>query len=274
MNATYEDYKRSAEFIFEKIGERRPEVIIIAGSGLETIGQRISDPVKIKYGEIPGFPTSTVSYQKGELWCGEIEGKTVLLMNGRFHFYEGWDMNKIVYPIYVFKLMGIEKIIVSNASGAINESFTVGQITAVYDHIKLCAESPVRGVNIPELGKRFFEMQSVYDKEYIRIAKECAEQIGFTLKDAVYAYMTGPQYETVAEIKMLKALGADVVGMSTVPEMIAASHCGMRGLCISVCTNMAAGLSVETPDEDEVVVNAHKAQEHFVSLIVNVLKRI
>ncbi len=272
--AKYEDYKKSAEFITEKIGARRPEVVIIAGSGLDTIGEKIENPIKIKYGEIPGFPTSTVSYQKGELWCGEIDGKTVLLMNGRFHFYEGWDMNKIVYPIYVFKLMGIDKIIVSNASGAINQNFSVGQITAVYDHIKLCAESPVRGENIPELGKRFFEMQSVYDKEYIKTAKECANELGFELKDAVYAYMAGPQYETRAEIKMLKTLGADVVGMSTVPEMIAASHCGMRGLCISVCTNMAAGLSEETPDEDEVVVNAHKAREHFVNLIVNVLKRI
>lgn len=273
MALEYKDYKASADFISDKI-KMKPDVAIIAGSGLGDIVQKIKDPIVIKYADIPGFPVSTVSYQAGELWCGYIEDKAVVVMNGRFHYYEGWEMYETVYPIYVFKIMGIEKLIVSNASGAINTSFDIGGITVVYDHIKLCAESPVRGKNIPEFGKRFFDMQTVYDKEYIAIAKREAQKLGFELKDAVYAYMAGPQYETPTEIKMLKTLGADVVGMSTVPEMIAAAHCGIRALCISVCTNMAAGLSEEKPDEDEVVVNAQKAKERFVGLITNVLKEI
>lgn len=275
----YEDYKKSADYIKENIREI-PDTAVILGSGLGGYAESLVNPVVIKYGDIPNFPKSTVPNHKGELIFGmvidgEKDGyKPVLVMNGRFHFYEGYSMEDTAYPIGVFYLLGIRNIIITNAAGGINLTFHPGDLVCVYDHIKLTSESPVRGANIPEFGARFFDMQNVYSKDFIEKAKECAVRQGFSLKDGVYAYMAGPQFETPAEIRMLRALGADLVGMSTVAEVIQASQCGIKVLCISCVTNYAAGVTNEPLTHEEVVGVGEEIAGKFKKLIDGILLRI
>ena len=275
----YEDYKKSADYIREKL-DTLPNVAIILGSGLGNYAERLVNQKIIKYEDIPNFPKSTVYNHKGELVYGEIiddetdEKRAVLLMNGRFHYYEGYSMEETAYPIGVFYLLGINKIIITNATGGINRTFKPGDLVCVYDHIKFAAESPVRGANIPEFGARFFDMQSVYSKDYIALAKECALKQGIVLKDGVYAYMSGPQYETPAEIRMLGALGADLVGMSTIAEVIQAAQCGMKVLCISCVSNYAAGMTNEPITHEEVVTIGEEISHKFKRLVDAILYKI
>ena len=275
----YEDYNKSADYIREKL-DTLPNVAIILGSGLGNYAERLVNQKIIKYEDIPNFPKSTVYNHKGELVYGEIiddetdEKRSVLLMNGRFHYYEGYSMEETAYPIGVFYLLGINKIIITNATGGINRTFKPGDLVCVYDHIKFAAESPVRGANIPEFGARFFDMQSVYSKDYIELAKECALKQGIVLKDGVYAYMSGPQYETPAEIRMLGALGADLVGMSTVAEVIQAAQCGMKVLCISCVSNYAAGMTSEPITHEEVVTIGEEISHKFKRLVDAILYKI
>ena len=275
----YEDYKKSADYIREKL-DTLPNVAIILGSGLGNYAERLVNQKIIKYEDIPNFPKSTVYNHKGELVYGEIiddetdEKRAVLLMNGRFHYYEGYSMEETAYPIGVFYLLGINKIIITNATGGINRTFKPGDLVCVYDHIKFAAESPVRGANIPEFGARFFDMQSVYSKDYIELAKDCALKQGIVLKDGVYAYMSGPQYETPAEIRMLGALGADLVGMSTVAEVIQAAQCGMKVLCISCVSNYAAGMTNEPITHEEVVTIGEEISHKFKRLVDAILYKI
>ncbi len=270
MERSYEGYKSSADYIRARIKET-PKMAIILGSGLGDYADRLTDTTVIPYREIPNFPVSTVWYQKGELVFGYIEGVPVLAMNGRFHYYEGYEMWQAAYPVGVFKLLGIEKLIVTNASGGICPDYRPGDLVCVYDHIKLCADSPLRGHNIPEFGARFFDMQSVYDKELRTIAHQAAEELGMTLHDGIYAFMGGPQYETPAEIRMLSKMGATLVGMSTVPEIIFAAQCGIRVLCISCATNMAAGVTGAVIDEDEVVEMGKQISSRFQALVTKVI---
>lgn len=269
----YADYVSSAEYIRDKAGCDH-EIAVILGSGLGGFADLLNNKVVIKYADIPNFPVSTVSYQKGELVSGEINGKRVLAMNGRFHYYEGWEMWETAYPIFVMKLLGIKKLIITNAAGGIGDKLSPGDLVCVRDHIKLAADSPLRGSNIPQFGERFFDMQSVYDREMAQAAHDEADVIGFELKDGVYAYMGGPQYETPAEIKMLRLLGADVVGMSTVPEVIAAAQCGIRVLCISCVSNMAAGITGAAITEEEVLETGKIIGERFEALVTGVINRI
>lgn len=275
--ARFSDYRESADFILSRIRET-PDVAIILGSGLGDFADRLSGQVVIPYREIPHFPVSTVSYQKGELVFGELDGKKVLAMNGRFHYYEGWEMWQTAYPVGVFKLLGISKLIITNAAGGIGyndgRELRPGELVCVNDQIKLAPMSPLRGANIEEFGARFFDMQSVFDREFIRIAHEVADKQGFELKDGVYAYMSGPQYETPAEIRALKLLGANLVGMSTVAENIFAAQLGIRVLCISCVTNMAAGITGAAITEDEVVEVAASIASKFERLISGVIDRI
>ncbi len=280
--ATYNDYKESAEYILSKIAAK-PDIAVILGSGLGEFAERLSDAVVIPYREIPHFPTSTVSYQKGELVCGKLRyengtEKTVLAMNGRFHYYEGWEMWQTAYPIGVFKLMGIDKLIITNAAGGIgyNDDRVIepGDLVCVTDQIKLAPMSPMRGANIPEFGERFFDMQSVFDKDMRALAKDCAAKRGYTLKEGVYAYMSGPQYETPAEIQMLKILGANLVGMSTVAEVIFAAQVGIKVLCISCVSNMAAGITGNPLTEQEVLDTAATISERFKMLLSDVIEQI
>jgi len=279
MKYKYEDYKKSAEFIKEKL-PKIPDTAVILGSGLGIYADNLVNQVVINYEDIPNFPQSTVSNHKGELIYGEIlirepeeydKFKPVLIMNGRIHYYEGYEFEDTAYPVGVFSLLGITKLVITNAAGGINASFNPGDLVCVYDHIKLTSESPVRGVNVPEFGARFFDMQSVYSRDLIAKAKECAIDNGFALKDGVYAYMSGPQFETPAEIRMLRAIGADLVGMSTVAEVIQAAQCGIKVLCVSCVSNYAAGIGKELLSHEEVVETSGEIAGKFKKLIDSVV---
>ncbi|MBO4220618.1 MAG: purine-nucleoside phosphorylase [Clostridia bacterium] len=262
-----ETYRQSAEFIRNAIGQRQPKTAVILGSGLDTIAEKCEDRIIIPYSEIPNFPISTVDYQKGELICCNIRGVPILLMNGRFHFYEGWEMWQSAYPVVVMKLLGIESLIISNASGGITDAAKPGTFVLIKDHIKLCAQSPLRGLNIEDIGTRFPDMQNAYDRDLLDEAERISAENGIPVTRGVYAFMSGPQYETPAEIKALGILGADVVGMSTVPEVIQAANCGIRVLCISCVSNKAAGITESPLTSEEVLENAAKIAPQFEKLV-------
>ena len=278
QKAVFSDYRESADFISERIGGEKPDAALILGSGLGDFADRLEGQIVIPYREIPHFPISTVSYQKGELVFGRLNGKKILAMNGRFHYYEGWEMWQTAYPVGVFKLLGIDTMIVTNAAGGIGysdgRSMRPGDLVCVTDQIKLAPMSPLRGANIEEFGPRFFDMQSVFDKKLIALAHEVAAAQGFELLDGVYAYMSGPQYETPAEIRALGILGANLVGMSTVAENIFAAQLGIRVLCVSCVTNMAAGITGAAITEDEVVEVASSISSKFEALIGGVIERL
>lgn len=277
---TMQMYEASAEAISAAIrdaGIDKPALAVILGSGLGVYAASdcVTDKIILHYSDIPNFPTSTVSYQKGELVIGRVGGKTVLFFNGRFHYYEGWEMWQTAYPVNVCHLLGIENMIITNAAGGINtETLVPGDLVLLTDHIKLCADSPVRGRNESAFGERFFDLQAVYDDNIRATAHDCAKDLGMTLKEGVYAYMAGPQFETPAEIRMLRLLGADVVGMSTVPEIIAAAHCGMKVLGISCVTNLAAGVTGAPMTEEEVLDTSAKATGRFSALIDAVIRKL
>ena len=278
QKAVFSDYRESADFISERIGGEKPDAALILGSGLGDFADRLEGQIVIPYREIPHFPISTVSYQKGELVFGRLNGKKILAMNGRFHYYEGWEMWQTAYPVGVFKLLGIDTMIVTNAAGGIGysdgRSMRPGDLVCVTDQIKLAPMSPLRGANIEEFGPRFFDMQSVFDKNLVALAHEVAAAQGFELLDGVYAYMSGPQYETPAEIRALGILGANLVGMSTVAENIFAAQLGIRVLCVSCVTNMAAGITGAAITEDEVVEVASSISSKFEALIGGVIERL
>jgi len=277
---TMEMYEASAADIREKItraGLQPPSLAVILGSGLGTYAasDAVADRIVIPYRDIPNFPTSTVSYQRGELVIGQVGEKTVLFFNGRFHYYEGWEMWQTAYPVNICHLLGIDKMIITNAAGGINtDTLEPGDLVLLTDHIKLCAESPVRGRNEAAFGERFFDMQAVYDVNVRQTAHDCAAALGITLKEGIYAYMTGPQFETPAEIRMLRMLGADVVGMSTVPEIIAAAHCGIKVLGISCVTNFAAGVTGAPMTEEEVLDTSAKTTNTFCALLDAVIRKL
>lgn len=270
QRCTYNEYKESAEYIISQIKDT-PDIAIILGSGLGNYADKIEDPIVIPYRDIPNFPVSTVSYQKGELVFGSINGKKILAMNGRFHYYEGYEMWETAYPIGVFKIIGIKNIIITNAAGGISTDYRPGDLVCIYDQIKLSPDSPLRGKNIPEFGSRFFDMQRVYDKSLIALAHKKADELGIDLRDGVYGYMSGPQYETPAEIKMLSLMGATMVGMSTVAEVIFAAQCEIPVLCISCATNMAAGITGAAITEEEVLETGKRISENFSKLVTAII---
>jgi len=273
--AVFDDYRQSADYIADKIGHVKPDVAVILGSGLGAFASELSEQVVIPYRDIPHFPISTVSYQKGELVFGYHAGKAVLAMNGRFHYYEGWEMWQTAYPVGVFRLLGIDTVIITNAAGGIgyNDTRTLapGDLVCITDQIKLAPMSPLRGANIEEFGERFFDMQSVFDRNLQKIAADVAAKQGFVLKEGVYAYMAGPQFETPAEVRMLKLLGANVVGMSTVAETIFAAQLGIRVLCISCISNMAAGITGNAITQEEVLIVSRNIGTKFRGLLSGVI---
>ena len=230
-------YRESAEYIKSKI-KSTPEIGIILGTGLGGVVDGVEKEIEIPYSEIPNFPSSTVDSHAGKMIIGKLSGKDVLVMQGRVHFYEGYSMKELAVPVQTMKTLGVKTIIVTNASGGINYDYTPGEIVLISDHIKFDLESPLRGENPAELGDRFFDMCDAYSKEL----RDMAKDVDNSLKEGVYGYMGGPQFETPAEIRMLRILGADLVGMSTVPEVIVANHCGIKVLGLSCVTNMAAGM--------------------------------
>lgn len=266
------DYKQAAQYIKEKIGDKNPETAIILGSGLGVLKDDIENKVVIKYEDIPEFPISTVEGHAGELIIGELSGKTVIAMNGRFHYYEGYDIKETVFPIRVFALLGIKNIILTNAAGGINTNIKEGSFMVINDHLSFFAESVLRGKNEDEFGVRFPDMSEVYDKQEREKMKLIIEKHTGNSLEGVYAYMKGPAYETPAEIRALRTLGADAVGMSTVPEAIVARHSGMKVVAVSCITNMAAGVSNKKLSHEEVKETAERVKEEFKEIIKEYLK--
>lgn len=271
---SYKEYEQSANYIKEKIGKKTPKIAIILGSGLGTLSSEIEEKIVIKYNEIPNFPVSTVEGHAGELIIGKIEGKEIIAMNGRFHYYEGYDLKETTFPIRVFKLLGIEKLIITNAAGGINKEFKVGDFMVINDYLSFFAESVLRGKNLKEFGERFTDMSKTFDKDLSKKLKEIINKHTKRAQEGVYAYMKGPTFETPAEIRALRVLGADAVGMSTVPEVIVAHHCGIKSVAVSCITNMAAGVLDEVLSHEDVKKTAEKVKIKFGEIMKEYIKEI
>ncbi len=263
----YSAYQESADFIRQRIGKRHPRVLLILGSGLGFLGDEVEDAVCIDYGDIPHFRPSTAPDHKGRLVTGTLEGTEVMVMQGRMHYYEGYSPEEIVFPVRVAKLLGVEYMIVTNAAGAINKSYQVGDLMLIRDHIRIMGESPLRGENLPQFGPRFCDMTTTYDPALREMAGRLADKLGLRTQTGVYFYFPGPQFETPAEIVLARTLGGDAAGMSTVYEATAANHCGIRTLGVSLMTNMAAGILMQPLSGEEVNAAAARAKDSFTALI-------
>lgn len=249
----------------------RPQVGIVLGSGLGGYADNMEISCEIPYREIPGFPVSTVQGHDGKFLFGYVKSTPVILMKGRVHYYEGYPMEDVVLPVRLMGLLGADTVILTNAAGGINRTFQAGDLMLITDHISIAVPNPLRGENIDELGTRFPDMSYVYDPELQEAAKKTAARQGISLREGIYVQCSGPSYETPAEIRMLGALGADAVGMSTVCEAIAARHMGMKVCGISCITNMAAGILDQPLDHREVQKSADQAKEKFENLITGLV---
>ena len=266
MESSYEFFKVSADYV-KSIVPYTPEVAIVLGSCLGPFADTIEDPIVIDYKDIPNFLVSTVASHAGKLIFGTVAGKKVVCMSGRFHTYEGYDFEQLVIPVRLFKLLGVKATILTNAAGAVNVDYRPGDIMIVSDHIKLTGHSPLRGKNIEEFGPRFFDVSRMYTPELRAHALKCAEGTDLTVHEGVYYFFTGPQFETPAEIRAVRILGADAVGMSTVTEALTAAHCGMPLLCLSVMTNMAAGVLDRPLTDSEVDETAKTISTRFAAYV-------
>lgn len=269
----FENYQRATNYIKSKMGTISPKLAIVLGSGLGVLADEFENLITIKYKDIPDFPVSTVSGHAGELLIGTISGVPVIAMNGRFHYYEGYELDEVTFPIRVFHLLGINDLLLTNASGGINLDFQTGDFMVINDQLSFFAESALRGKNLEEFGTRFPSMSQMYDIDFSKKLFDIINKYTNRAQTGVYAYMKGPSFETPAEIKALRILGADAVGMSTVPEAIVAKHCGMRIVGVSCITNMAAGISsspsIETSElsHEDVQKTTDKVKYVFKNII-------
>lgn len=251
-----------------------PEILMVLGSGLGHMADGIENKIKIKYDSLEDFLVTDVEGHEGQFVFGDFKGKKVVMMQGRFHFYEGHSINESVLPIYVMKDLGVEKLIVTNACGGVNESFEPGDLMIINDHINFTGQNPLIGPNLSQFGPRFPDMSRAYDRDYMALTEKIAKKQNLDIKKGVYAMYTGPSYETPAEIKSYRILGADAIGMSTVPEVIAANHAGMRVLGISCITNMASGI-LDTPlSHEEVIKVSNKVKDIFTNLVSEIIKEL
>lgn len=262
--------QEAAEYVRARIGET-PRIGLILGSGLGGIAEVIEDKHVIPYGEIPHFVCSTAPGHKGQFVAGRFGGKPVICMQGRLHFYEGHALSDIIFPVRVMKQLGVTSLIVTNAAGGINTSFQVGDLMLIEDHINFMGTNPLIGPNDASFGPRFCDMTYTYTPALRQAAQEAAQSLGLTLQKGVYLGCTGPSYETPAEIRAFRTLGADAVGMSTVPEVIAASHCGLQVLAFSLITNMAAGILDQPLTEDEVIEIGNRRGSDLQRLITRIV---
>ena len=274
MHYTFEQYKESADYIRGQIGDFVPETAMILGSGLGYMGDEVQSAAAVSYADIPHFKVSTAPGHKGRLVFGTLEGKKVAVMQGRMHHYEGYSYEEVAYAVRVLRLLGAKTLIVTNAAGCVNTSWTPGDLMLITDHIKIFMESPLRGANIPEFGVRFPDASKLYTPALRQTAEEAAKELGIGLREGVYMYFPGPQYETPAEVRAARILGADAVGMSTAPEVITAGHCGMQVLGFTLLTNMAAGILDQPLSEQEVLDAGEKCRDKFSRLVLECLKRI
>ena len=270
----YEQYRESAEALRSRLGGFTPKVLLILGSGLGALGDQVEEPIVVPYAEVPHMKRSTAPDHKGQFVFGRLSGKDVAVMQGRLHTYEGWSFADVSYPVRVLRLLGAETLIVTNAAGAVNREFDVGDIMLITDHIKLFGVSPLCGPNLDEFGPRFPDMSHVYTPALREKARKAAQNLDIRLRQGVYMYFPGPQYETPAEVRLARTLGADAVGMSTVPEAITAAHCGMNVLGFTLCTNMAAGVLDQPLSGEEVIAAGQAAGPRFTALVKACLEQI
>jgi len=280
MTSYYEQAKEAADALRAKLGGRQPKLALILGSGLGDLADTVENAVKVPYDEVPHFPVSTVEGHAGRFVVGELEGKTVIVMQGRFHYYEGYPMRKVVFPVYVMKLLGATTLVVTNAAGGMNRSFQAGDLMLISDHINLTGDNPLIGDNDARLGVRFPDMSTAYDAEYRALARRLAADVkgddgeALRLVEGVYCGISGPTYMTPAELIMLARVGGDAVGMSTVGETIAARHAGLRVLGISCITDMAIGEELEPLTHEQVVAVANRTKPKFIKLVRSFVREV
>ncbi len=261
-------YQLSADYLQQKIGDRKPEIAIILGSGLGSLADVIQDPIFIPYGDIPGFPKSSVHGHKGRLVIGRLGNKEVACMQGRFHVYEGISPETLQIPIRTLKLIGCDTLLLTNAAGSLNEDMGPGSLMLIEDHINFSGVNPLVGENDDSIGPRFQDMTRAYDPELNAGINEVAKGLNINLFKGVYVWALGPSFETPAEIRMFRTLGADAVGMSTVPETIVARHCGMKVAAISSITNLGAGMSGNALSHEETLDEGQKAAAELSKLVI------
>ncbi|WP_399537907.1 purine-nucleoside phosphorylase [uncultured Paenibacillus sp.] len=263
--------REAADFIRSRTSGAAPGIGLIMGSGLGILGDHVTDAVTIPYEAIPHFPLSTVEGHAGELLIGRLAGRQVVLMRGRFHMYEGYAPELTAFPVRVMKALGAGKLVVTNAAGGINTSFEPGDLMLISDHINLQGRNPLIGPNEAELGPRFPDMSEAYSRRLRAAARKTAEEQGFALREGIYVGVLGPSYETPAEIRMMRTMGADAVGMSTVAEVIAARHSGLEVLGISCISNMASGILDQPLSHDEVIETTERVKSRFLGLVLGVI---
>lgn len=271
---TYADYCESADFLRARLADFTPEVLLVLGSGLGFLGDTVEEPIFVDYGEIPHFRPSTAPGHKGRFVFGTLRGRRVAVMQGRMHCYEGYSMEEAAYAVRVLRLLGAKTLLVTNAAGCVNTDWHAGELMLITDHLKLFDFGPLRGANVEEFGTRFPDMSSVYTPRLLSLARETAQRQGLPLREGVYMYFPGPQFETPAEIRAARVLGADAAGMSTVPEAIVAAHCGMEVLGITLLSNMAAGVLPQPLSGEEVNEAAEAAAPIFSEFILSCLQGI
>ncbi|MCR8633867.1 purine-nucleoside phosphorylase [Paenibacillus radicis (ex Xue et al. 2023)] len=273
METNYlQQIQEAAQWIQQRLQGNAPQLGLILGSGLGDMAAQVENPTIISYDQVPHFPVSTVEGHAGQFVIGNLEGKSVIVMQGRFHYYEGYSMQKVVFPIYVMKQLGVHTLVITNAAGGMNRSFQAGDLMLISDHLNLTGANPLIGANHSELGVRFPDMSEAYSRNYRQLAKQIAEDMrsegkSIRLQEGVYSGITGPSYLPPAELTMLARLGGDAVGMSTVGEVIAASHAGLKVLGISCITDMAIGEELEPLTHEQVVAVANKTKPMFIELV-------
>ena len=271
---TYADYCESADFLRARLADFTPEALLVLGSGLGFLGDLVEEPIFVDYADIPHFRPSTAPGHKGRFVFGTLRGKRVAVMQGRMHCYEGYSMEEAAYAVRVLRLLGVKTLLVTNAAGCVNTDWHAGELMLITDHLKLFDFGPLRGANIEAFGTRFPDMSSVYTPRLRALAREAAAAQGISLREGVYMYFPGPQFETPVEVRAARILGADAVGMSTVPEVIVAAHCGMEVLGVTLLSNMAAGVLAQPLSGAEVNEAAEAAAPVFSKFILSCLQGI
>ena len=274
MSYTMEQYRESAQAIRARLGDFVPRVAMVLGSGLGFLGDEVENPIAVDYRDIPHFKASTAPGHKGRLVFGTLEGQKVAVMQGRMYHYEGYSYEEVSYAVRVLRLLGCDTLIVTNAAGCVRTDWQAGDLMLITDQIKMFSESPLRGENLPEFGTRFPDASHLYTPRLLELARSTARELSIPLREGVYFYCYGPQYETPAEIRAARLLGGDAVGMSTAPEVIVAAHCGMEVLGFTLLSNMAAGILDQPLSEEEVLEAAAAAREKFSALVLGCLKKL
>lgn len=265
----FDTYKKSADYILDKI-KTKVEIAIIFGTGLENLLYEMEDKIEINYRDVPNFLISTTNNSEGKFIFGKLSGKKVICMTKRFHYYEGYDFDELAMPVYVLKLLGVEKLILTNAAGAVNYNFYPGDICLIRDHINFSGVSPTRGNNLAEFGERFYPIDKLYDEKLRKLAKKSALDLGIEVKEGVYFFTVGPFFESPSEIRAIRTLGGDLVGMSTITETLTAGHCGIKVLAFSVATNYSSD-RIENMDGSEVEDVAREVSPKLKNLILEII---